>query len=174
MTRLFSCVFLLLLLLVPVTPSGASSVRSWPDRQWGSKDGEKDGETGGAVRTAQSFLSARGYKVVIDGVFGRQTEAALKKFQRDHHLVQTGETNTPTWEALVMPIHRGSTGPTVAAAQFLLNQAGYAIAQNGVFGPEMQADVKKYQAQTGHTADGLIGSYTWCELVGGNADEQGD
>jgi len=112
--------------------------------------------------------------VVIDGVFGRQTESALKKFQHDHHLVATGESNTPTWEALVMPLRRGSTGPAVFAVQSLLGEAGYDLPENGVFDSEMQSVVKKYQAQTGHTADGLIGAYTWCELVGGSADEGAD
>ena len=39
--------------------------------------------------------------------------------------------------------------------------SGYDITQNGMFCNETQAVMKKYQAQTSYTADGLIGVYAW-------------
>lgn len=51
------------------------------------------GETGEAVRAMQAALIALGYdlgKWGADGEFGKATEAAVKAFQRDHGLPETG------------------------------------------------------------------------------------
>ncbi len=143
--------------------SVAASLRNWPTVTLGEHDA--------TVRALQLLLSAQGYTVSADGFFGRATEKALRRFQHAHQLVATGETNNPTWEALVLPIKQGSKGPAVRAAQFELREEGYAVVTDGVFGPRMKAVVQKYQQQTGHTADGIIGRNTWYELLGGNEPE---
>ena len=91
----------------------------------------------------------------------------MKQFQQAHRLVAGGETNAPTWEALIPALHQGSKGPAVRAAQIELRAAGYAVVTDGVFGPRMNAAVQRYQTQTGHTPDGVIGRNTWYELLGG-------
>jgi len=54
------------------------------------------------VRTAQRNLINLGYlKGSTDGKLGPKTAAALRKFQRDHHLTITGTINTATYNALV-------------------------------------------------------------------------
>lgn len=51
------------------------------------------------------------------------------------------------------------------AAQYALRSAGYAANTNGIFDGRLNLTVQKFQKQTGHTADGVIGRMTWYELV---------
>ena len=44
------------------------------------------GDSGADVKTLQTWLSEVGYSVSIDGAFGPLTQAAVRGFQRDHHL----------------------------------------------------------------------------------------
>lgn len=143
--------------------SGADPLRSWPVVALGDHDG--------TVRTLQLLLTAQGYSVTTDSFFGHTTQKALRRFQRAHQLVATGQTNDPTWEALIVPIHQGSKGPAVRAAQYEIRAAGYAVSMDGVSGSQMKAVVQRYQKQTGHTADGIIGRKTWYEMLGGNETE---
>jgi peptidoglycan hydrolase-like protein with peptidoglycan-binding domain len=50
----------------------------------------------------QFTLQAAGYSTitVIDGIFGDQTEAALRQFQEDEGLPVTGVADEATWSAL--------------------------------------------------------------------------
>ena len=156
----------LLLALSFVSPGFSDApLRNWPFEGRGEKDAN--------VRAIQLLLAAHGYKVSADGVFGAATQKALRQFQSSHRLVASGETNNPTWEALIVTIHQGSAGPAVRAAQYELRSAGYSVATDSVFGAQMKAAVQKFQKQTGHTADGVIGRKTWYELVGGD-DLPGD
>lgn len=138
----------------------AAPLRTWPVTT--------RGDEGANVRALQYLLLAHGYSLPIDGIFGRTTEKALRQFQRAHRLVAGGQTNNPTWESLLVPLRQGSKGPAVKAAQIELRNEGYAVAVDSVFGPHMKDAVQKLQSRTGHTADGIVGRYTWYELVGGN------
>ena len=62
----------------------------------------------------------------------------------------------------------GDSGTEVKYLQIVLNALGYGAGQeDGIFGPNTEAAVKKYQADKGLVADGLVGSNTRREL---NAD----
>ena len=139
----------------------AAPPQYWPAMQRGEKDV--------FVRALQLLLRAHGYGLSVNGSFGRATRQDLRQFQTTHQLVASGVTNDPTWEALLVTLHQGSKGPAVLAAQALLRQAGYAVVSDGIFGSNMKAAVLKYQKQTGHTTDGIIGQNTWYELLGGSA-----
>lgn len=58
------------------------------------------GMRGEAVRDLQMLLSAQGYPLETDGIFGARTAEAVKRFQRDRGLAVTGEADAPTNEAL--------------------------------------------------------------------------
>lgn len=135
-------------------------MHNWPTSARGDRDAN--------VRAVQYLLLAHGYPLSVDGVFGRTTEKALRRFQRAHRLVGSGGMNNPTWESLIVPLRQGSKGPAVKAAQVELRQEGYAVTVDGVFGPRMKDAVLKLQSRTGHTADGIVGRRTWYELVGEN------
>jgi len=57
-------------------------------------------------------------------------------------------------------VQRGSKGPEVAEVQKLLNQAGYKVAVDGVFGPATEAAVKQFQHDKQLKVDGIVGPVT--------------
>jgi peptidoglycan hydrolase-like protein with peptidoglycan-binding domain len=63
------------------------------------------GSSGDAVRAAQVLLLDKfGYAdiIVVDGLFGRGTEAVVKTFQADHGLTSDGMVgSSQTWPALI-------------------------------------------------------------------------
>jgi hypothetical protein len=58
------------------------------------------GSGGQAVMAAQRLLNATGYKLVVDGAFGANTEAATADFQRQNGLTVTGSVASSTWRTL--------------------------------------------------------------------------
>ncbi|HKH15935.1 MAG TPA: peptidoglycan-binding protein [Solirubrobacteraceae bacterium] len=132
---------------------------------------------GALAGTAAAALKrgARGHEVVkvqrwlnqpADGIFGRSTSAAVKRFQRRHGLRADGVVGPATWAALRRG-HRAaqrrspvrSRGPAVRLLQRALG-----IAADGVFGPATQAAVKRFQRSRGLSADGVVGRETWAAL----------
>jgi len=62
----------------------------------------QQGSTGRAVRAAQHLLSAKfGYGIGVDGIFGPQTDNAVRDFQSLHGLGVDGIIGPKTWQALV-------------------------------------------------------------------------
>ena len=150
------------LLIGLVAPdSQAAPQRDWPK----IKRGEDDKTI---VTAIQYLLRARGHSLAVDGTYGNETAWQVKRFQLSFNLVETGEVNSATWEALVVKVRRGSRGDAVRAAQHLLRYHGYDLKGLSVFGAKTEAAVKKFQARRGRTVDGVVGLYTWCELVGGS------
>lgn len=147
------------------SPLQAAPARDWPyySRTETNKPAAKTVDQ--TVRTAQYLLRARGYPIAADGLFGKSTDAAIRRFQRSHHLIADGTLRAPTWEALVVRVAPGASGPAVSAAQVQLRGAGYAVPIDGRFDPQMKAAVRRFQAQTGHSVDGVIGLNTWSELM---------
>jgi hypothetical protein len=66
--------------------------------------------SGEPVRELQRALSALGYPLRADGSFGRDTEAAVKTFQRDHGLPADGIVGPRTREAIAKTLPFGSAG----------------------------------------------------------------
>ena len=60
----------------------------------------------------------------------------------------------------------GSKGSDVKTLQELLNQNGYSLDTDGVFGSKTQAAVKDYQKKNGLSVDGIVGKNTWGALSG--------
>lgn len=67
----------------------------------------KEGDSGGLVRSLQYYLSTVAYynnavpPLTIDGYFGTATTAAVKAFQSEYGIDVTGVVNLQTWEKLV-------------------------------------------------------------------------
>ena len=66
-------------------------------------------------------------------------------------------------------LSRGSKGSDVKTLQELLNQNGYSLDVDGVFGPDTQAAVKDYQTKNKLAVDGIAGNETWGALTGGTS-----
>ena len=91
------------------------------------------GDTGNDVRTAQTALIRAGYAPGrADGIFGSNTERAVKQFQRVLGLRQDGIIGPRTWEFL-QPfalesdpdvLRRGSRGNMVRILQQALEASG--------------------------------------------------
>ena len=69
-----------------------------------------EGSAGEAVRDLQQKLSALGYPLAVDGVFGRDTEAAVLAFQRDHGLGADGVVGPMTLAAIGKALPFGAGG----------------------------------------------------------------
>jgi peptidoglycan hydrolase-like protein with peptidoglycan-binding domain len=131
------------------------------------------GATGDAVRRLQRALRRTpNLGLVVDGVFGPLTEAALKEFQQGVGLMVDGIVGPLTWEALPdggpMPLlAAGSTGDVVRSLQTVLTngaQGQWNITPQGtdcVFGPHTRASVEAFQTWGVVSADGVVGDRTW-------------
>lgn len=67
----------------------------------------------------------------------------------------------------------GTKGSSVSELQTLLNQNGYALAVDGVFGDKTLQAVRDYQTRTGLSVDGIVGGNTWGALTGGGSASGG-
>lgn len=60
-----------------------------------------NGTADGSVRSAQTALLDRGYSVgAVDGLWGPNTQSAVRRFQADHGIAQTGTLDDATLSAL--------------------------------------------------------------------------
>jgi peptidoglycan hydrolase-like protein with peptidoglycan-binding domain len=126
------------------------------------------GNTGERVISIQQLLNQRIHAgLVVDGIFGPLTAAAVKNFQASRHILVDGKVGNQTWPLLIIQVQRGSTGPAVSAVQHNLRFAyGFtSLAVDGIFGPMTQAAVQSFQAHFKIGVDGIVGPVTWNTLV---------
>lgn len=105
--------------------------------------------------------------------FGPLTEGAVKNFQRDNHIQETGVYDEATQEAvrqLNEVVKRGSTGDVVFGLQMRLVQLGYlTLAQVSIggknFGPLTENALKIFQLQHGVQASGVLTDETYRALL---------
>lgn len=62
------------------------------------------GRRGKAVRRLQEWLCLHGHHIVIDGIFGPATQAALREFQHRNEMSTTGTVTRASFSALVAPM----------------------------------------------------------------------
>ncbi len=132
------------------------------------------GSTGPDVRRLQRILvmvKSLDY-AGIDGVFGPQTDLAVRSFQQGNGLTADGIVGPLTWQRLpadpnTPQLALGAKGGVVSALQqALLRYGGPGSATDpgpidGDFGPRTQSAVRAYQSQRGVAADGTVGDQTW-------------
>jgi peptidoglycan hydrolase-like protein with peptidoglycan-binding domain len=130
------------------------------------------GDTGDVVRRAQRGVRRTpNTGVVVDGIFGAETEKAIKLFQKGANLAVDGIVGPATWHALPdggpMPtLSEGSTGAVVRHLQTVLKNGSDVWgkgpgAVDGDFGPNTRASVEAFQ-KWGHVGvDGIVGDQTW-------------
>ena len=124
----------------------------------------KKGSKGARVVQVQRWLG-----VHADGIFGRGTKRAVKRFQRGHGLTADGIVGPATLAALRRAAHsRRTTSSTGGGAsksgRIRLLQRRLGITADGIFGPGTQAAVKRFQRSHGLVADGIVGPATWAAL----------
>lgn len=67
----------------------------------------------------------------------------------------------------------GSTGSAVSKLQTILNEHGYGLAVDGIFGEKTRAAVRDYQKRYNLKLDGIAGPETWGSLLGQNGSSNG-
>ena len=126
----------------------------------------RQGSRGAAVRTLQRALGG----LAVDGAYGPRTTAAVKSFQRGHHLPVTGAVDAKVWRALETRdyplrgyydtvLRQGARGAAVTALQ-----KGLRITADGLFGPKTAAAVKALQGRAKIARTGTVASVTWKAL----------
>jgi peptidoglycan hydrolase-like protein with peptidoglycan-binding domain len=135
----------------------------------------KLGDSGDDVKRLQRVFART--KVLgpdsVTGVFGPETEQAVKDFQQSNGLVLDGVVGPITWSHIhpyreASPtLQAGSLGPVVAMMQGVLKTGfGYAGAIDGVFGPVTETVVGQYQTNAGLPATGVVEERTWMAPAG--------
>ncbi len=152
------------------------------------------GNQGEDVRELQAALKLLGYFTgTIDGVFGGQTEAAVRRFQSAADITSDGIVGAVTWASLFPPadtftrtsasnptpppanpssepdypiLRRGARGDAVIRLQQRLQAGGFLQGTaDGVFGAETETAVKAAQRRYGLAPDGIVGPATWEALL---------
>ena len=146
------------------------SIGAWPVVRRGHRDHP--------VRTLQHLLRARGQAVGVDGVFGPETEAAVRAFQTGKGLSADGIVGPQTWPALIVTVRQGSRGDAVRGVQEefqfrnLSGDPSRGLQVDGTFGPRTHEAVRGFQQALSLdvpsvAVDGIVGPITWRALVSG-------
>lgn len=176
----------------PVTPAPVTPIAGSPLDLLNAKRGMTDAPR---IQQLQDTLMSLGYLADIKSnagygkAFGPVTETALKAFQKDQLIAQTGVVDRATVAALAKATHtslgfdaaspfapafglaRGANGegdrPGIKALQDVLINGGYAPAsmksQTGYgtnFGPLTEAGLKAFQSENGLNPSGVVDAAT--------------
>jgi peptidoglycan hydrolase-like protein with peptidoglycan-binding domain len=132
----------------------------------------RQGDSGDVVRRAQRGVRRTpNLGLVVDGIFGHETEKAIKQVQKAAGLAVDGIVGPATWQALPdggpMPmLSEGSTGAVVHHLQTVLKNGSSVWgtgpgAIDGDFGPKTRDSVEAFQKWGGVGVDGIVGEQTW-------------
>lgn len=135
------------------------------------------GSSGNLVKYLQFKLSNLGYSVGnIDGVYGRNTQSAVRAFQQANGLTADGIVGRRTWYKLnnltpqARTLRLGSYGAEVRYLQQKLYSKLYPVGTiDGIFGRQTEQAVKDFQTENGLIADGIVGKDTWVLILDENA-----
>src|SRR6478672_9633681 len=129
----------------------------------------KRGSNDTAVRDLQEALKALGHDPgPVDGVFGAQTETAVKAFQQAREIPVDGVVGLVTWRNVdeadqSHPVLKaGASGLPVRRLQSRISAVGFDTGGvDGRFGARTEAAVKKLQHDYNLSVDGVVGPQTW-------------
>ncbi|WP_231104665.1 peptidoglycan recognition protein family protein [Haloechinothrix halophila] len=142
---------------VAATVGGDPTGVSWPI--------SRAGDSGERVRSVQYLLNEHGDSIMVDGIFGPNTEDAVRNFQSGVGAAVDGIVGNQTWNQAVRDRERGSSGQAVRAVQSQLSSRGYQIAVDGLFGPNTESAVTEFQSNNRIRANGVVDARTWSVLV---------
>jgi peptidoglycan hydrolase-like protein with peptidoglycan-binding domain len=194
---------------VVATPRELASGIDWPQVDVRAPDPKKPGtwpvlqrgDRGPTVTALQERLTAAGCACEpVDGIFGKGTEASVRRFQGSRGLDVDGTVGLQTWTALLTgqgptPAHRSpvklaqrvpgpvelpatcrraSKGKAVTQLQQRLHELGFDCGKvDGSFGARTEEAVRAFQAARGLKVDGIVGTKTWSVLLVGTDEPSG-
>lgn len=152
------------------------------------------GMTGNDVYALQQrLIELRYLNGVPDGVFGEETQTALKAFQKNNGLTVDGNAGSSTQKRLygsakaasgstptpvpagATVLHEGDSGEAVYQMQMRLFELGFYSGRiDGRFGSDTTEAVKAFQAANGLTVDGVPGKGTFARLQSAQAVSAAD
>lgn len=132
-------------------------------------------DRGAAVEDVQQRLATLGFleKDQVDGLFGEETEQAVKAFCDANGMESSTVIDSKVWATLVdasfglgdrtlylrMPYFHGND---VLELQHALAALGFACgAMDGIFGAHTELALRKFQTNLGLPSDGIAGAYTF-------------
>ena len=129
----------------------------------------RKGSNDPAVRDLQEALKALGHDPgPVDGVFGAQTENAVRAFQQARGITVDGVVGRVTWINIdeadqSEPVLRvGSSGLPVRRLQSRMSAVGFDTGGvDGRFSPKTETAVRQLQQRAGIRVDGVVGPQTW-------------
>lgn len=136
---------------------GSDATLTWPLVQYGN--------TGERVRTIQYLLQQWGYTLTVNGSFDTATQTAVKNFQSSRGLSADGIVGNASWPALTIVTQQGDSGAKVRAVQSQLNESGYGLVVDGIFGAGTNTAVRSFQSSKGLGVDGIVGDNTWSKMA---------
>lgn len=109
------------------------------------------------IAEIQSELRRRGYAVpVVTGRADAETEAAIRRYERDRGMRQTGQPSRSLLAALQAEPPAGER-ERIRAVQTALGERGYRVGTpDGLMGPATVAAIRTYQSDTGMRPTGQI------------------
>jgi len=158
----------------PITNTSRTSVTKG---SFSSLQLEHPHRQGPQIAQVQRQLQRHNLPIRVDGIYGRDTEAMVRWFQRKHDLPTDGVVGPKTYRAL----HRmdkttrlvrqlwlrrpPQEGRDVLIVQRTLRRVGYRVKVDGHFGPETGVAVTQFQRNHGIEPDGMVGPQTWAALM---------
>lgn len=128
------------------------------------------GSRGDEVKELQQNLTTLGYDTQgTDGIFGSNTETAVRQFQKAYNLTVDGKAGPATQSAIAKALdyHNkgiltvGSRGTKVSDLQRNLTKLGYDTkGTDGIFGDNTKNAVVAFQRDHGLSQDGIAGQST--------------
>jgi peptidoglycan hydrolase-like protein with peptidoglycan-binding domain len=114
----------------------------------------------GSRTTKNGWVGAVQWRVgsVRDGIYGKGTEADVKKFQQSQGLPATGVVDARTWVALLYG--KDAVGPGDRTARALIVQLLVGATADAIYGDGTKARVENVQRYLGVTPDGYVGRET--------------
>lgn len=162
-------------------PEVGSVIITNPEMNVEKRDGDliRFGDRGTDVRYVQSRLNYHGENLSIDSIFGSQTIAAVRNFQRKKGLSVDGIVGPKTIKELkkAKPSNSKSIRPYPGYLIKLTSpymrdkgsdieavQRAIDVKSDGIYGPMSARAVKEYQMSHGLSVDGIFGPSTWNTL----------
>lgn len=136
------------------------------------------GDVGDEIETYQKRLQELGYLTTEpDGVFGKDTQIAVKRFQSQNDLIENGYLGPTTRKKLMSDnavgnaLHYGMQGSDVQNIQQRLYELNYLRAKdiNGYYTALTEKAVKLFQKNCGIQQDGKVGRFTMSRLFADDA-----